>query len=144
MKNKNTNNEVIENNTMFNKIKKAFHKETPDFTAEFAWIETTYGEGSFHTLEERIKSKQERIVHLIKSNFPPHIEGLRSCNTNSSYRCVVDIEEDLMCCVDEIFQPFVDGGFKIINLSEQIPEIANENVYLISWKKVFMRENNSI
>jgi hypothetical protein len=42
--------------------------------------------------------------------------------------------------VDEVFKPFIDGGFKVINLSENVKEIDDENVYLISWKKVF-KEN---
>jgi hypothetical protein len=41
--------------------------------------------------------------------------------------------------VDEIFKPFKEGGFKIINLSEKIDEIDNEHVYLISWKKIFKK-----
>ena len=35
-----------------------------------------------------------------------------------------------------------DGGFKIINLSEVVKEIDDENVYLISWKKVFKDNYN--
>ena len=113
------------------------HKEKPEFTAEYAWIETTYGEGSYRSLEERISDKQKYIINTIKSKFPSHLDGQRSSNSNGSYRCVVDIEEDLYSVVDEIFKPFKEGGFKIINLSDKIDEIDNEHVYLISWKKIF-------
>jgi len=126
----------------FGKTKELLHKEKPDFTAEFAWIETTYGEGSYRTLEERIKDKQEGIMRLIKSKFPLRNEGYLSGNADSSYRCVVDIEDDLSCCVDEIFEPFKSAGFKIINLSEKIDEIDDEHVYLISWKKIFKDGKN--
>ena len=33
--------------------------------------------------------------------------------------------------------PFIEKGFKVINLSEKIDELKNENVYLISWKNTF-------
>ena len=119
------------------KTKKLFgYKEKPEFTAEYAWIETTYGEGSYRSLEERIADKQKYIINIIKSKFPSHLDGQRSSNSNGSYRCVVDIEEDLYSVVDEIFKPFIEGGFKIIALSEKIEEIDNEHVYLISWKKI--------
>ena len=119
------------------KTRKLFgYKEKPEFTAEYAWIETTYGQGSFRSLEERISDKQKYIINIIKTKFPSHLDGQRSSNSNGSYRCVVDIEEDLYSVVDEIFKPFIEGGFKIINLSEKIEEIDNEHVYLISWKKI--------
>lgn len=121
----------------FGSLKKVFHKDKPEFTAEYAWLETTYGSGTFRTLEQRIKDKQDFITSLIKSKFPSHDERFRPISAAGPYRCVVDIEEDLMCCVDEVFKPFIDGGFKIINLSKQIEEIDDENVYLISWRKVF-------
>ena len=126
----------------FEGIKKVFHKEKPDFTAEFAWLETTYGNDTFRTLEQRIKDKQEYIRGVIKSKFPQHDERYKPANVFSSYRCVVDIEEDLVCCADEVFKPFVDGGFKIINLSKYIAEISDENIYLISWKNIFKERVN--
>ena len=123
------------------KTKKLFgYKEKPEFTAEYAWIETTYGQGSFRSLEERISDKQKYIINIIKTKFPSHLDGQRSSNSNGSYRCVVDIEEDLYSVVDEIFKPFIEGGFKIINLSEKIEEIDDEHVYLISWKKIFKED----
>ena len=131
VENKNALSELVD------KTKKLFgHREKPNFTAEYAWIETTYGEGSYHSLEERITEKQKYIINIIKSKFPSHLDGQRSSNSNGSYRCVVDIEEDLYSVVDEIFKPFIEGGFKIIDLSEKIEEIDNEHVYLISWRKI--------
>ena len=142
MENKGENRNVL--NGFVDKTKKLFgHKDKPEFTAEYAWIETTYGEGSYRSLEERISDKQRQIMNTIKLKFPSHLDGQRSSNSNGSYRCVVDIEEDLVCCIEEIFKPFIDGGFKVINLSEQVKEINNENVYLISWKKVFKEKTNS-
>jgi hypothetical protein len=118
-------------------IKRVFHKDKPNFSAEFAWLETTYGKDTFRSLEQRISDKQEHIKNIITSKFPLHDERYKPSNKTGSYHCVIDIEEDLMCCVEEVFRPFVEGGFKVINLSEQINEIKDENVYLISWKNVF-------
>lgn len=125
------------NSTTFGNLKKVFHKEKPDFTAEFAWLETTYGKDTFRNLEQRVKDKQEYIKSQIKSKFPMHDERYTPSNSMGCYKCVVDIEEDLMCCVDEVFKPFVNGGFKVINLSKNIEEISDENTYLISWKNIF-------
>ena len=125
------------NSTTFGNLKKVFHKEKPDFTAEFAWLETTYGKDTFRNLEQRVKDKQEYIKSQIKSKFPIHDERYTPSKTMGCYKCVVDIEEDLMCCVDEVFKPFIDGGFKVINLSKNIEEISDENTYLISWKNIF-------
>lgn len=123
-------------------LKKVLHKEKPDFTAEFAWLETTYGQDSFRTLEQRIKYKQEFIKAVIKSKFPSHDERYKPSNTTGSYHCIIDIDEDLACCADEVFKPFVDGGFKIINLSKCVTELNEENIYLISWKNIFKNNTN--
>ena len=53
------------------------------------------------------------------------------------YHCIVSIEEDLMCCVDDVFSPFVNGGFKVVCISDRIDEVRDENLYLISWKNIF-------
>ena len=92
------------NSTTFGNLKKVFHKEKPDFTAEFAWLETTYGKDTFRNLEQRVKDKQEYIKSQIKSKFPIHDERYTPSKTMGCYKCVVDIEEDLMCCVDEVLR----------------------------------------
>ena len=112
-------------------------KQDKPFTAEYAWLETTYGHGSYKELNERIKYKVDCIREMIKSKFPSNSEIYRNNNSKSSYRCIVDIEPDLFCCVEEIFKPFKENGFNVINLSDIIEEIEDEHVYLISWKNAF-------
>lgn len=113
-------------------MKGIFNKADEPFTAERAWIETTYGNGSYRTTEQRIKDKQEYIKRMIKNKF------IAAGNTFSKdYRCVIDFEDDLKNHIEEIIEPFINGGFNIINLSEQIDELKDEYVYLISWKQVF-------
>lgn len=132
--------EEKKNNFLKNAINKVFNKDDGEFTAEKAWLKSTYGSNMKYTLEERIAYKQQSIRDTIKSKFRYLTGGNVEGHTNySSYRCVVDIEEDLEAYKDEILQPFIDGGFKVINLSEQIEEIEDENVYLISWKNIFKK-----
>ena len=112
----------------FENLKKVFHKDKPEFTAEYAWLETTYGNGTFRSLEQRVKDKQEYITNLIKSKFPSHDERYRPFSSNGSYRCVVDIEEDLVCCIDEIFKPFtqlVAVAVNVILILKPFQLIAN-------------------
>lgn len=52
---------------------------------------------------------------------------------------MIDIEEDLVQHTEEVLKPFVDNGFKIIDLSEKVDEIEDEHVYLISWKNIFKK-----
>ena len=126
---------------LFSKVKKVFSKEETEFTAERAWLETTYGEGRNLSLEERIKSKQKEIISIIKSKFLSRgTETVVSHARNTSYRCIIDIEEDLVQYKDEILKPFIENGFKIINLSEKVDEIEDEHVYLISWKNIFKKK----
>lgn len=126
-------------NGLFSKVKKVFSKDEGEFTAERAWLETTYGEGCNLSLEERITNKQKEIMDLIKSKFPSRTSNAVLCSGHTSYRCVIDIEEDLAQYKDEILNPFIEKGFKIIDLSEKVDEIEDEHVYLISWKNIFKK-----
>ena len=109
-------------------------KSSEEVSAEKAWMESSYGRGSYVPIEERIKRKQKFIRNSIRSKC-----YYESGTPAQMYRCVVDIEEDLRHNVDEILQPFRDGGFNVIDLSAIIPELKEENVFLISWKHVFDR-----
>lgn len=123
---------------MLEKFTKLMSKTEPEFSAERAWVETTYGKDAWRPIEKRIAEKQKQIKDTIKGKFSYNTGG----NTISlkSYRCVIDFEEDLKNNIQEILQPFYDGGFDIINLSERIPEISDENVFLISWRHIFDKE----
>lgn len=116
-------------------VKEMFNKVEEPFTAERAWIETTYGNGSYRSIEKRIKDKQNYIKNIIKGKFDCAVTS--SSTSSRAYRCVIDFEEDIKHYINEILQPFVDGGFNVINLSDNIDAIKDENVYLISWKNAF-------
>lgn len=134
-------NEKKEN--LLTKVKKMFNKDDGEFTAEMAWLSTTYGNGANKPIEERIINKQKDIMSVIKSKFRYSTGTTESHTTYSSYRCVIDIEEDLASVKDVILQPFIDNGFKVINLSDKIDEFKGENVFIISWKNIFKIPNKA-
>ena len=129
----------IKDNVIKKAVSKLFNKDDGEFTAEKAWIKSTYGANVNFTLEERIANKQKSIREIIKSKFRYQTDNINNILSFSSYRCVIDIEKDLELHKDEILKPFIDGGFKVINLSEKVEEIDDENVYLISWKNTFKK-----
>lgn len=135
--------EIVEGKkkNLLSKVKKVFSKDEGEFTAERAWLETTYGEGCNLSLEQRITNKQREITELIKSKFPSRTSNMVVLSKHTSYRCVFDIEEDLAQYKDEILKPFNEKGFKIIDLSEKVDEIEDEHVYLISWKNIFKKQD---
>lgn len=127
---------TIKSTSMLTKVKdKILNKKGIDFTAEYAWLETTYGIGSYKTIEERIAQKQKRIKERIKSHF--HSRAVETSIVAPSYYCLISIEDDIKEYVDEIFKPFSDNGFNVVKVNE----IEDDNVYVISWKKVFTKEN---
>ena len=80
-------------------------------------------------------------MHLIQSKFSTKRDGHTTININGEYHCLVEIEDDLVNSTEEIFAPFINAGFKVINLSDKIDEIQGENVYLISWKQIFINKD---
>ena len=112
-------------------------KEPEPLTAEKAWCESMYGESTYKTIENRILDKQSDIRRIIKSKFAPRPQD--NVVRYASFHCVVDIEEDLLNYVDEVFKPFTENGFEVINLSKECKSIDSEGVYFISWKKAFKK-----
>lgn len=134
-----TNNKKVQdtntNNNFITKLtNKITGKKNVDFTAEYAYIETTYGRGSYRCVEERIKNKQ----HLIRNKIEEHF-GSRPTGMNTiipSYYCLIFIEDDIKEYTHEIFNPFKERGFKIVKINE----IEDDNVYVVSWKHIFLQK----
>lgn len=137
-------NKMAEDTGFINYLKKLGKKPKPEFCSKFAWIESTYGGGTYMPIEMRIKYKQEYIKNLIESKFKNVCDNGRNYSLYSSYHCVIDIEEDIASHAKVVFEPFVKGGFTIINLSERVSEIDEPNVYLISWKNAFKEQDNQV
>lgn len=115
---------------LIEKIKDKWHENDRIVTAEEAFTVITYG--SSMTEKELIRRHQRRVNELIKSKMAP---ALASDSRFSSYFCVYDLTDDADVFSGDIFEPFLDNGFKVIRLSDTVPELEHENVYLISWKK---------
>lgn len=122
--------------------KLSFHKEEEKFTAEACFIQTKYGSGTYKVPSERIKDKQEYIKRKIHSKFAPGPNDINKFN-ESSYHCVIDIEEDLIKYTDEIFKPFIEGGFKVVNLTEECKSIDRSDceIYFVSWRNAFKEKS---
>lgn len=120
---------------LLKKIGKTFDKKENPFTAESCFIQSKYGEGAYKKPEDRIKDKQDHIRSVIRSKFAPSM-GMAVPNY-SSYHAVVDIEEDLTKYVDQVFKPFLEGGFEIINLTKECKSVIDNGIYLISWRNAF-------
>lgn len=117
-------------------------KSEPEFTAEMAWIESTYGKGTFKEIEKRIAAKQKYIKTCVEQKFKRVMVDDNNVHQHgySTYHCVIDIEEDLASYVDAIFEPFTKANFNVINISEQVKEIDEPNIYLVSWKNAFKNQ----
>ena len=114
------------------------HKELP-LTAEKCCYEARHGYGSYKTREERIIDKQDNITRIINSKVGFETQQA-SAYLFADYHCVVDIDEDLQDkeSIEEIFKPFIESGFEILNLSEAIKDIIpTRGLYLISWERAF-------
>ena len=60
-------------------VKSMFNKNDEDFTAERAWIETTYGTGSYRPIEKRIAEKQSYIKSVIKGFTKSGLSFVKIC-----------------------------------------------------------------
>ena len=111
------------------------HEEEP-LTSERCAYEAINGEESFKTLPERIKKKQESITSTIKSKYARFASNGNLIKP-AEFNCVVTLEEDICRYAKEVFQPFIDGGFEIINISKACEDIHEPNVFFISWRRAF-------
>ena len=108
----------------------SFRSDDELVTSEEAYNVSTYG--SNNSPETIIHDQQQKINSLIREKmFPANIGESKF----SRYFCIVDFLPNTHQYIEEIFKPFNDRGFKIIPLSDKVSEIANDNVYLISWYK---------
>lgn len=111
------------------------HEEEP-LTCERCAYETINGENSFKTLSERIKRKQDYIVKIIKSKYATYDNNGHLAN-HPEFNCVVTLGEDIGRYAEDVFRPFIEGGFEIINISKECEDINEPNVFFISWRRAF-------
>lgn len=135
----NTENEGKKMNIWKKALNKVLSHNNEVLTAESAWLATTYWDEGDSSVEKRILNKQRDIANLIKSKFRYDGKRVDFYATRPSYHCIVDIEQDLEAHKEKVLEPFVSNGFTVVNISEQVKEIENENVFLISWKNAFTK-----
>ncbi len=71
-------------------LNKMFNKDDGEFSAEMAWLSTTYGVEANRPIEERIANKQKDIMNVIKSKFP-----FSWSKTNSELSRCIDVKKTL-------------------------------------------------
>ena len=107
-------------------------------TAHQAWVGTTYGEDECPiSLDQRIANKQASIQEKIRACF--HAMSI----SGQKYFTFVEIEENLATDADRILQPFIEGGFEVVNVSRLTNVLKDTNVYLISWRNAFKNRVNN-
>lgn len=107
-------------------------------TADEAYFKSK--NGYYVSTEKRILNHQKHIKELIKSKYKIPSSNSYQDTVFSSFYCVYDFETDMKPYIDEVFKPFIERGFEITNLSEAIPSLNDECVYLISWNKTIKSE----
>jgi hypothetical protein len=127
-------NDVPRRKTILEKM--GLKREEEPLTCERCAYETLNGEDSFRSLPERIRKKQASITSTIKSKYAVVAQN-GVVEKQAEFNCVVTIEEDLSRYVEEVFKPFIDGGFEIINISKACEDIHEDNVFFISWRRAF-------
>lgn len=133
--------EAKKQNVFQKALSKVFNKNDGDFTAERAWLETTYGVGQNLSIEERILNKQREIMDEIKSKFKCISPNGDCKNAHPSYRILIEIEEDIAAFSDEIMQPFIEKKFKVAReINKELDITEDDNVYIISWKNIFKKD----
>jgi len=126
-----------------NVVKKIFGKEEKlPLTAQMAWYCSKHGNGSYKELDARILDKQNQIDRTIRSKFEPiYSNGDAVTYSQSSYHCVVEIGEDLADVADEVFKPFVEAGFDVVDLTKECKSLSGDTpLYLISWLNAFKKK----
>lgn len=97
--------------------------------ADVAYCKATYGTNT--DVQTLIKLHQHRINNLINDKTTFKTNG----DTFADYRCVYSFPKDITPYISKILEPFKEKGYKIINISDKVDELSNDNVYLISWYK---------
>jgi len=101
-------------------------KEVNIITAYDAYVKATYIENT--NLEGQIKYHQSRINASIRDKINNNHDRY-----NFSYRCVYSFPDNMAPYISRILEPFINKGYQVINISERIAELKEDNVYIISW-----------
>lgn len=101
-------------------------KEVNIIAAYDAYVKATYIENT--NLDAQIKYHQNRINASIRDKINNNHDRY-----NFSYRCVYSFPDNMAPYINRILVPFINKGYQVINISERIAELKEDNVYIISW-----------
>lgn len=104
-------------------------RNTSVIPAHVAYCKATYGINT--DVDTLIKLHQRRINSLIRDKTSYRSNG----DTFADYRCVYSFPKDITPYIERILIPFEDNGYTIINISDKVDELSDDNVYLLSWYK---------
>ena len=126
--------EKNEGTGFFTRLKKAMGVNTDKngLNATDAFFKTKYGD--ITSPEQYIEVAQNYIIRMITTRMDQYNRDPRDA-VFRSYYCLVDFDSEMGEYMDEIFAPFVERGFNIINLSDKVPEINSDYVFAVSWDK---------
>lgn len=98
--------------------------------ASEAYFKTKYG--FYLDIEKRIDIIQSKINDLISSYFKSaKFEGA----SNGPFFCTITIEDDMIQYKEQIFTPFIENGYQIIDMDERVEELEGQHIFVISWKQ---------
>lgn len=112
-----------------NRVRYVFNADKLMIGKSEAYDSATYGKCMDR--EQFILQKQVDINSRIRAKVNT-MEAIDS--TFDRYFLLLPFTEVEEMCADEILKPFVDSGFEIINLSDEVDAIKGMNVRLLGWK----------
>lgn len=123
-----------DNVSFFGRLKKAMGVTSGrnELNATDAFFKTKYGD--IASPEQYIAVAQKHILRLITSRMEMYSRDSLDA-VFRSYYCLVDFDSEMGVYADEIFKPFIERGFSVINLSDKVDEISSDYVYAISWDR---------
>lgn len=112
------------------KFLKGIEPKEKTITADEAYYRSKYG--AYRTTEQMIKDEQRRIRDAIKYKLSPSIGvGRRP----SDYCILISFDDDMKEHVQGILAPFINDGYKVLDLQKEVKELKGELLYIISWRK---------
>lgn len=112
-----------------NWCKKKGMKENGIIPANVAYCKTTYG--AVTNIDNLINEHRHKINKLIEEK----IQFVTNGDRFSDYRCIYSFPKDVKPYIEKILSIFLEKGYNIVNLSEKVEELKDENVYMLSWFK---------
>lgn len=120
-------------------IRHAMKPENEFITSAEAYNITTYG--CYDSIDKIVERERQRINMSIRERMVPACFG---ASRFDSYNTIVSFVDDMKPYIEEILKPFRERGFRVTLISDRLEELAEDNVYIISWYKPGEKEKSNI